>query len=64
MTTTEEDRRLRHVNMVKAAEAAYDRQLALSRLPLADPKRVPYTEAMQNALAAYAEVMNPVDGSR
>lgn len=39
------------------ADAAYERELAPARLSLSNPKRVPYPEAVKNALAAYDAVI-------
>lgn len=41
----------------RAADAAYEAALAPARLPLSDPKRVPYPKAAKTALAAYDVVM-------
>jgi hypothetical protein len=39
------------------ADAAYEAELEPSRLSLKNPHRVPYTETMPRALAAYDKVM-------
>jgi hypothetical protein len=41
----------------RAADAAYERELAPARLALSNPKRVPYPEAVKKALAAYDAVI-------